>query len=249
MKSITNGKKYELIVHNICKQCYIDGIKFNIQDENELGASTTKNDIKFNYKDSICSNGIEVKNTLRSEFIQLDIHQENGLWVGPKKTKRSHPDIVVNNYINEVNDIESLFYGKPPVFPFNTRKEFDIWEKKFITIKKLNNPNKKKINKEYTWNINNNNFIKNNYREKENKYIQIKNYGLYHLGNDICNFNVPEFIPSETRLRLRCKRRGGIGCVPSSLTISAWCNGLTHSPYSLDNINKLPPNLIYKSNQ
>ena len=73
-------------------------------------------------------------------------------------------------------------------------------------------------NKEYTWYINDQDFVKNNYKDKGNSYIQIKGKGLYHLGNDVCNFGVPEFKPTKTRLRLRCKRRGGKGCIPSSLT-------------------------------
>ena len=33
------------------------------------------------------------------------------------------------------------------------------------------------------------------YKSKGCKYIQISEKGLYHLGSDICNFNVPEFTP------------------------------------------------------
>lgn len=39
-----------------------------------------------------------------------------------------------------------------------------------------------------------NDIIKKLYSEKKCNYIQISEKGLYHLGNDICNFNVPEFI-------------------------------------------------------
>ena len=39
-----------------------------------------------------------------------------------------------------------------------------------------------------------NDTIKKLYSEKDCNYIQISNKGLYHLGNDICEFNVAEFI-------------------------------------------------------
>jgi hypothetical protein len=42
------------------------------------------------------------------------------------------------------------------------------------------------------------------YGEKDCSYIQISEKGLYHLGNDVCDFKVPEFI-CEQRLRVRTK--------------------------------------------
>ena len=88
-----------------------------------------------------------------------------------------------------------------------------------------------------------------NYNDKGNTYIQINKYGLYHLGDDICGLGVPQFRPKKTILRLRLKRRGSKGCIPSSLTLSAWVSGLEPSPYSLDDKNKLPINLDYNYNQ
>ena len=90
-----------------------------------------------------------------------------------------------------------------------------------------------------------NDFVRKNYNDKGNDYIQIRDYGLYHLGEDKCNFGVPEFKPEKTILRIRCKRRSGKGCPPSSITMSARISGLIKSPYSLDNKEKLPPALIH----
>ena len=42
------------------------------------------------------------------------------------------------------------------------------------------------------------------YNEKGCSYIQISGKGLYNLGNDICDFNVPMFI-CDQRLRIRTK--------------------------------------------
>jgi hypothetical protein len=86
------------------------------------------------------------------------------------------------------------------------------------------------------------------YSEKGCSYIQISEKGLYHLGNDICNFNVPIFICNqEIRIRIkvhnkkRCKLSVTIACKPKNI------NELQKSSYSLDNINKLPLNLEYIS--
>ena len=99
------------------------------------------------------------------------------------------------------------------------------------------------------------NTIKKLYFAKGCKYIQISDgYGLYHLGKDICGFDVPLF-ETEQQLRIRtkihetknkkgfCKLSVTIACQPKNI------KELTPSKYSLDNKDKLPINLIYNSNQ
>jgi hypothetical protein len=88
------------------------------------------------------------------------------------------------------------------------------------------------------------------YSEKDCSYIQISEKGLYHLGNDICDFKVPSFI-CEQRLRVRtkihekknkkgfCKLSVTIACQPKNI------KNLINSEYSLDNHMKLPLNLSY----
>jgi hypothetical protein len=97
----------------------------------------------------------------------------------------------------------------------------------------------------------NNDTIKKLYSEKGCSYIQISGKGLYHLGNDICDFNVPIFI-CDQRLRIRtkiherknkkgyCKLSVIIACQPKNI------NNLINSDYSLDNKIKLPINLVYE---
>jgi hypothetical protein len=89
-----------------------------------------------------------------------------------------------------------------------------------------------------------NDTIKNLYNSKDCIYIQISNKGLYHLGNDVCHFNVPEFI-CEQQLRIRtkihtrknkdgyCKLSVIIACQPKNIKI------LENSKYSLDDYSKL----------
>jgi len=84
-------------------------------------------------------------------------------------------------------------------------------------------------------------------------YIQISNgYGLYHLGHDICNFDVPLF-NIEQRLRIRTKihtRKNKKGFCNLSVTVACQPKDITkvkQSKYSLDDKDKLPVSLIYKS--
>lgn len=241
-KPSENGKKYEIDIVNIVKYTYINNEKFNTQKEGDLGGSSSKIDIICNFNEKINNIGIEAKNSVSAEYIQLDVHKEDDKWIGPKITRNSHPESVINRYLDEINAQENLYFGKMP--PLNkTKKEFEEWETWLLSKKKEIG---EKENIDYSWKSKDNDFVKKNYKDKGCSYIQIKDFGLYHLGNDICNFNVPEFKPDNIRLRIRCKRRGSKGCVPSSITMSAYVCGLKKSEFSLDDKTKLPKNLIYK---
>ena len=95
-----------------------------------------------------------------------------------------------------------------------------------------------------------NDTIKKLYSEKGCNYIQISNKGLYYLENDICEFNVPEFI-CERQLIIRTKihtRKNVKGFCKLSVIISCQpknIKNLLDSNYSLDDISKLPINLSY----
>jgi hypothetical protein len=160
-------------------------------------------------------------------------------WLSIKNNKSKIPNKSKKIFDNIINNI-ILFNNEIPPFI-----EKNITYKDWINIK--NNTNK--------WNdiyINNipNDTIKKLYSEKGCKYIQISEYGLYHLGDDICNFNVPEFI-IEQKLRIRIKvhstkNKNGYcnlsvmaSCMPKNIRL------LNKSKYSLDDKNKLPPNLIF----
>jgi len=241
-----NGTKYEIYIHRVVTCCKLGQTPFNTQPESDLGGSSSRPDMRCNHIETN-DIGIEAKNTLRAEYIQLDIHLENDVWLGPKRTKKSHPETVVNRYLKEVNrkvSEGSLFYGDPPPFPFETREAFDVWETQFL--EKQANHGLKPL-KNYIWTLDDKDFILKNYSEKGNQYIQINGYGLYHLGTDPCGFGVPRFEPGVTELRIRCKRRGEPGCIPNSLTVSAWAKDLKPSQFSLDDTNRLPENLTSTS--
>ena len=244
-RSSRNGKEYEIEIHRVLqnvmivftKMNRIKIIPFHTQHEKELGGSSSKTDIVCQL-DDIHRIGIEVKNNIHCEFIQLDIHPiGNNKWTGPlRTTKNSHPETVIQRYLLELeNNKMTLFDGDLPPLK-KSRQEFDTWQKKFLEKHKT---------KDYTWECQTENFIQLNYREKGNHYIQIRDYGLFHLGEDVCHFGCPEFKPKKTFIRIRCKRRGGSQSAPSSITMSAFIKKpFEKSKFSLDHCKRLPKNLI-----
>jgi hypothetical protein len=232
-----NGKKYELQVYNIVKNCRLNEFYFNTQDENELGGCSSKNDIECNmHVERDIS--IEIKKSKTPDWMQCSLKYDNanGKWIGsiknkiPEASKKVFEDVISTNII---------FNGNIPPFMLKditheewikTKKETDDYNDCYIdcppdTIMKL-------------------------YSEKGCSYIQISDKGLYHLGNDVCDFKVPAFI-CEQRLRVRTKvheRKNKKGFCKLSVTVACQptkINNLLESEYSLDNLTKLPFNLSY----
>ena len=162
-------------------------------------------------------------------------------WEGSKKGKIPlECREIFNNLINEIN----LYDGDIPPFMkkpitheewLKMKKETNKWDDKKFDIPS--------------------NSISRLYQAKGCNYIQISDgYGLYHLGNDTCGFGVPLFNMSQ-QLRIRTKihhRKNKKGFCSLSVTIACQPKNikeLIHSEYSLDDKDKLPPNLNYAPNQ
>ena len=234
-----SGYNYEKKIHNVVKNCYINDKPFNTQKEDELAGSSSKNDIECNFiteKDI----GIEAKKYNTPDWMQCSIkyNKETKTW---EATKRGKIPIecrkIFNKLINKIN----LYDGEIP--PFIERS---ITHEEWLKIKSET----KRWNDMYI-DIPSN-CISNLYQEKGCNYIQISDgYGLYHLGNDKCDFNVPLF-NIEQQLRIRTKihtRKNKKGFCNLSVTIACQPKDITNlnpSKYSLDDKNKLPPSLIYK---
>jgi hypothetical protein len=232
-----NGKKYEKEIHNILKKCHIKGNLFNTQNEKDLGSCSCKNDIICNYQ-NMYDIGIEIKKSKTPDWMQCSIkyNKENKRWEASKGKNNKNCEVIFNKLINNIN----LYNDEIPPFMIKP-----ITHEEWLKIKKEN----KKWNDIYI-DIPCNT-IRNLYWEKGCKYIQISDgFGLYHLGNDECNFEVPIF-EIEQQLRIRTKvhlKKNKKGYCNLSVTISCKPKNikkLIPSKYSLDNINKLPSNLIY----
>jgi len=232
-----NGKKYEMKVYNIVKKCILNNKEFNTQNEDELGKCSSKNDIDCNMnkeKDI----PIEIKKSKSPDWMQCSLKYDdiNKKWIGSSKNKI--PDSS-KSIFEELISKNVLFNNNIPPF----------------MIKDITHDEWKKLKNE-TNDFNDiyidcpNDTIKKLYSEKGCIYIQISNKGLYHLGNDLCDFKVPEFI-CEQQLRIRTKIHTRINnkgfC---QLSVIAACQPknikeLINSKFSLDDKLKLPSNLIY----
>jgi hypothetical protein len=227
-----NGNNYEKQIHKVIKQLVYNGKKFTKQSITELGGSTCSNDLNCIYNDKII--GIEAKKCNTPDWMQCSLKYNNKSWVSSTKGKIP---VLSRNIFNNIFRNVILFDGKIPPF-FNRKIKHEEW----LDIKKNTN----QWNDAY-FHIKNDT-IKNLYIAKGCYYIQISTYGLYHLGDDIYNFNVPEFI-CEQQVRIRTKihtRKDKNGFC--SLSVTAACQPkdiktLTKSKYSLDDISKIPKNL------
>jgi len=162
-------------------------------------------------------------------------NQDENKWMGGTKSKNPiECEKMFNDLINGVD----LYGGDIPPF-----MEKNITDKEWKEIKRET----KKWNDHYI--SISSDTIRKLYLAKNCKYIQISDYGLYHLGEDPCGFGVPIFEP-EQRLRIRIKPHSTRSDGTRSLSVTAACqpkniNKLQPSKYSLDDIHKLPPVLIY----
>lgn len=229
------GFNYEKKIYNILKNTTIEDKPFNTQEEEDLAGSGHGNDIECKYKDKVI--GIEVKKCNAPDWIQSSIKLVDNKW---KPTSKGNKPLVSQDIFEKILGDVNLYEGqKPPFF------EKDLTHKEWLEIKEKTN-----VWNDYYKNIPNNT-IKELYKEKGCYYIQISEYGLYHLGEDICNFGVPEFlIDQELRIRIKihtrkdkkgkCRMSVTAACKPKNIKT------LEKSKYSLDNEKKLPNNLIYK---
>lgn len=234
------GNNYEKKIHNVIKYCNINNKSFNTQKEDELAGSSCKNDLECNF---IGGNdiGIEAKKYNTPDWMQCSIkyNKETKSWEATNKGKNPIGcREMFNKFINEID----LYNGEIPPF-----MEKSITHEERVKIKSETN----KWNDIYT-DIPSN-CISKLYQVKGCNYIQISNgYGLYHLGHDICNFDVPLF-NIEQRLRIRTKihtRKNKKGFCNLSVTVACQPKDITkvkQSKYSLDDKDKLPVSLIYKS--
>jgi len=234
-----SGANYEKQIHDVLKKCFINGRPFNTQSENQLGGSSPKNDIVCNFN-SLNDIGIEAKKCKTPDWMQCTVHfdESNKQWIPNPNGK--NPEKARNIFKNIMQNV-SLFGGQIPIFSGQKKVTHEEW----VKIKSESD----------TWNDYYtsipNDTIRRLYHAKGCQYIQISDgFGLYHLGEDVCKFGVPIFEP-EQQLRVRTKiheRENKEGYCKLSVTVACQpknINFLQKSPYSLDDKNLLPPNLIY----
>lgn len=235
-----NGRAYEELVWNICTQVQLKGSNkpFCSINKCDLGGCSKKNDLECDYINSkdIC---IEIKKANTPDWMQLSIKpDEEDVWRSegnnkiPYKSKKLFESIIKKN---------NIFNGKIPPF-FERKLTHEEW---------------KKIKKD-TSDFNDiyidcpPDTISRLYRYKGCQYIQISEYGLYHLGEDVCNFGVPLFecnqhLRVRTKIHTTCIKQGiNKGYISASVTVAAKpqnIKNLSKSNFTLDTLQKIPERL------
>lgn len=235
-KCAISGKLYEKKVSNIAAKCLFQNNQlFHLKEK----SGNFSPDI-----DLICSDsenkkiGIEIKKARAPDWQQckLRFEKETRKWVPSAKEPKEYHTMFKNLLHNC-----DLYDGQTPPFLERSitheewkqiKKNTTLWNDVYIDIP--------------------DDTIKKMYQSKGCHYIQIGNgYGLYHLGKDVCGFNVPEFIiPQQIRIRTKIhvrKNKKGF----CSLSVMAACQPknisvLQKSPFSLDDTDKLPTKLFMK---
>lgn len=225
-KCLENGCKYEEQVKEVCILCNF------CNNDTKLGGSTINPDLVC--KDKNNENiFIEIKSKLKSsDWGQMIIYPDkDNNWKSKGNNKISDNSKIL---IEELLKGVKIFNGKIPKFLLQK-----ITHKEWKDIKQSTND----FNDCYFECTDN--YIADYYKNKGCAYIQVKDYGLYHTGLDICDFNVL-YLDLPCRLRIRTKIHHAMmkdGYMNASVTASLhpiYNKDFMKSDYSLDNINKIP---------
>jgi len=229
-----NGKAYELKVYNTLKKTLYSNKPFNTQSLSDLGGSSSRNDIECEALG--LKIGIEIKKKRAPDWGQCSIKYSSDKWQCSDKCRMP---VNCQNLFNKIINDSIIFKGQIPPFMIKP-----ITHSKWLSIKK----------KCKTWNDEYisipSDTIRKLYQFKNCHYIQISDYGLYHLGEDVCNFGVPIF-EVDQRLRIRTKihnRSNSNGMCVISVTAALQpinISTLEKSLYSLDSIDSLPHQLKF----
>ena len=235
-----SGNKYERQIHSIVTRATINGKLFNTQKAEELAGSSSKNDLECDYNGDQ-NIGIEAKKSGTPDWMQCSIKYDEATQQWKPSIKGKTPASCREMFTEIINGL-TIFNGKVPPFMkhplthaewLDEKSKTTDWDDIYLdipsdTIAKL-------------------------YTTKGCKYIQISDgYGLFHLGNDVCNFGVPLFNTAQqlrirTKIHTRKNKKGFcslsvmIACQPANL------KNIMPSPYSLDDKDKLPANLVYSN--
>jgi len=237
MRCSISGKQYEIQIWNILKHCSIRGSPFHTNTLQQLGGSTSNIDIQCNF---LSNNdiGIEIKKCRTPDWMQCSIYfdEKKNRWFS-SKSRNKHPTI--SDLFNQLLENKTIFDNATPFF-LKEKITYPEWHHIKQSTDKWN---------DHHFDIPDST-IRNLYREKGCHYIQISEYGLYHLDEDICGFLTPVFqIEQQIRVRVKvhsrenkkgfCRLSIMASCLPKNI------NSLTKSDFSLDCREKLPKNIAY----
>ena len=232
-----SGNKYELDIAKICRQVrspYIS-IPLCTSEESDLGGSGSGTDIPLNWK-AERDVGCEAKHGSTPDWMQMSLKlAADGRRVSSQRAKIP---LECRTIFENIIENRTLYGGKVPPF-----EERNITQEEWAIIKK-NNP-------EFadTYILCDTNTISQLYKARGCVYIQIYGKGLFHTGEDPCNFDVPYFTcPQQIRIRTKVHQaKNSKGFMQLSVMAAAQpvdFASIPKSPFSLDSLDTLPKNLL-----
>ena len=227
-----SGHNYEKKIAAVCRQIRSphSAIPLNTQREESLGGSTAGIDIVLNWK-SEGDIGVEAKRPT-PDWMQMCLERKDDRWIG--KAEHSKIPSACREQLNELLMHTTLFQGKLPPFMEKTMTHAE-----WVAIKTAD-PD---LKDHYIHNIPNTT-IAELYRKKGCSYLQVDGKGLYHTGEDTCDFQVPLFeCPQQLRIRIKIHKTNPFH---ASVTVAAQpvnLAALAPSPFSLDSLERLPASL------
>ena len=231
-----SGKNYEIKIAKTCKTVrspYME-IPFNTQLLETLGGCGADIDIKLNWR-AESDIGVEAKRPT-PDWMQMKLDKnKEGVWVGVGAGKIPP---VSKTVFETIIGAANLFGGKTPTF-----LEHPVTHSEWTAIKK-ETPEFKD-----TYISCGDNTISQLYKAKGCQYIQVDGKGLYHTGEDTCEFGVPYFeCPQRIRIRLkvhtRSNKKGHMCLSVMAAAQPVKLKDLVASKFSLDAAAKLPPSLV-----
>lgn len=233
-----SGLLYEKVVFNTISTLMYKDHKFTSQIEEDLGK---KDDIDLicNHKDHPMV-GIEIKKKDTPDWMQCSLKYDviEKKWEG---SKNGRIPVSAREVFNKLLADSVIFNHQVPLF-----MQKNIRHDEWLSIKQ-NTSDFRDVYIDIP-----DTTIRDVYRQKGCYYIQVSKKGLYHLGDDIYGFNVPEFIIDQqirvrTKIHKRINKEGYCdmsvmaACQPKNINL------LDASKYSLDNYRRLPKVLVARN--
>ena len=250
-----SGYAYEKVLHSTLKHVLfqspwsLDCIPFLTDRLHSQGGSSPNPDIAFQYidkKGKIQKSNIEIKTRFDgTDWGQFQMVYNNGMYA-PKDTQKQISWIAQKcaHLLNTHN--EKIVLELPP-----SNLTLEQWHDY-----KQECQNKAKHNSTYTDPTQDvyipvaQDDILEYYRSKNNSYVQVKDYGLYHFGDDVCDFGVPLLEIPDVDLRFRIKNHGSRKDKTQIFSLTVALRIQTKpckSNISLDNHQQFPKQFIIKN--
>ena len=211
-----SGYAYEKVLHSTLKHiffqspCSTDGVSFLADSLHAQGGSSPNPDIAFQYIDKhgkVQKSNIEIKTRFDgTDWGQFQMVHQDGLYK-PKHTQHqdSHSLWMAQKYAHVLNAHKKTIALQLP--PSNlTLDQWHEYKKKCQENAKTQLNGRDPTQDVYIPVCSDD--ILHYYSGKRNAYVQVNGYGLYHLGEDVCDFGVPRLALDDVDLRFRIKNHG-----------------------------------------